>query len=378
VARWLDIIPPDWVGDNRNAKAGLQARVERDDPEGVVLQSACDDAVQALRDIELPDADGLKGEPWIHDFVGVQPYQLAYYGEKNSLFDILDPIARNNGLDLVLTKGDTTDTRIRELAAAAAADPHGRPLKVGFLSDSDMSGWQMAVVLFRKLQALKLTAFPELEFEVYRIGLRPDQVKQLNLPQEPLKPRDKRGPKWLEDTGTRATELDALITRQPNVLRRMARDFVRLFQDPTLDARVRETRTAWITEVTEIIAAREDLVEVRRAAAERLAEIQEVIAELADEIEEIAASVTAGVELPELPEIPEAEVDEDAWPQPVCSTDWSFRVQTIMLLYSKGYGEVKEGADPEDMLYRAMTNQVTDDEIDELGKLAQEAEADDE
>ena len=138
--------------------------------------------------------------------------------------------------DLYLPTGEISDTLIHRIASDANED--GRPLVMFTLADCDPSGWQMAVSIARKLQAFRDLLFPDLRFEVVPIALNPDQVGDLGLPSTPLKETEKRGDRWREAFGIEQTEIDALATLRPDVLREiMERAF-----DPYVD---RTLKIAW-------------------------------------------------------------------------------------------------------------------------------------
>ena len=61
------------------------------------------------------------------------------------------------------------------------------------------------------------------EFELRRVALLPEQVRELRLPSTPLKPTEKRADKWVRETGTEQTEIDAVIALDPAALEEMAR-----------------------------------------------------------------------------------------------------------------------------------------------------------
>ena len=56
---------------------------------------------------------------------------------------------------------------------------------------------------------------------------------------------------------------------------------------------------------------------------------------MSNEIEEILDTVAVGendFDLPDRPEIPESEIDEDAQPEPLCDSNWDLAKQTRRLL----------------------------------------------
>ena len=135
--------------------------------------------------IDIPDAADLMPQIGVADFTGTQRYRIVLVGEKSSLADVLGPVAAAHGADLYLPTGEISDTLLHQMAAVAADD--SRPMVVLYFSDADPSGWQMPISVARKLQAFKTLHFPELEFEVHRVALLPDQMRSAGCHQ-PLKP----------------------------------------------------------------------------------------------------------------------------------------------------------------------------------------------
>jgi hypothetical protein len=185
-ARWLGYIPFDAIDDHKNDEPVLRIR-PAPQPLGYV---STDFGVEIPTDLE-PDI-GIDG------FIGVQPYRIALIGEKSSLEPILGPISERYSTDLLLFGGTSSDTRIYQLAEAAAED--GRELITLYFSDCDPGGWNMPIEVAHKLRAFKTQLFPNLEFRCYRAGLTPDQVKRHNrdnpgdiLPESPVKETEKRG-----------------------------------------------------------------------------------------------------------------------------------------------------------------------------------------
>ena len=131
--------------------------------------------------------------------------------------------------DLYLPTGEISDTLVHRIARDANDD--GRPLVMFTLADCDPAGRQMSVSIGRKLQALRDLLFPDLRFEVVPVALNPEQVAALGLPSTPLKETEKRADRWREAFGIEQTEIDALATLRPDVLR----EIVERAFDPYVD-----------------------------------------------------------------------------------------------------------------------------------------------
>jgi hypothetical protein len=241
---------------------------------------------------------------------------------------------------LYLPTGEISDTQAYIMARSADSD--GRPMVVFYFSDCDPAGWQMPISLSRKLQALKAVEFDDLEFQVHRVGLTPDQVREYGLPSTPLKDTERRADKWRQATGVQQTEIDSIAALQPDVLRRIAEDAIAPFYDDTLRDRVRLAMNEWQEQAQQVLDehAGEHLEELREDAAERLAEKRDEIQQILDSVRVNADELE--FELPEA-EVPEANIDNDMHPDnALCDSWWDFTEQCESLISSKNYYDTRE------------------------------------
>jgi hypothetical protein len=225
--------------------------------------------------------------------------------------------------------GEISDTRLHEIARDAAKD--GRPLVVFTLTDCDPSGYQMSVSIGRKMQALRDLFFPQLQFEIMPVALLVGQVRELGLPSTPLKETEKRADRWRDAFGVEQTEIDALATLQPDVLREILERAFDPYWDSTLEDRVEQAKAEWDELAAEAIRDQidqEKLDALREEAGEKLAELQDAI----DSINE-RLRLEAGdrFELPPI-EVPQPEVDDDPSRQALVSfgDDWVAATQALI------------------------------------------------
>jgi hypothetical protein len=212
-----------------------------------------------------------------------------------------------------------------------------------YFADCDPAGWQMAISVSRKLQALKVLFFGDLDMEMHRVGLVPDQVREYGLPSTPLKDTERRGDKWVQAMGVQQTEIDALAALQPDVLTQMARDAIAPFFDSTLDARRLRIARQWREAAQQAVDEQggEQLDQLRVDAADRLTEIRDRLGEIAEEIH-IDADM---FDLPDVPELPVPELDGDR-PDPLFDSRWDFAEQCRQLIASKNYDNGEMGDRP--------------------------------
>jgi hypothetical protein len=260
-ARWLGYVPFDRIVDERNS------------PPVIVMHGNGTPKVEiglgATIEVSVPDLEDIKPTVYLDNFKPRQKYRLVVYGEKTSLADVVKRLCERYLADLFLPSGEITDSQLYLMAKTGAED--GRPMIVFILADFDPAGNQMAVSIGRKLQALRDLQFPGLSFEVVPVALTEDQVRTLDLPSTPLKETERRADRWRQaHGGLEQTEIDALATLQPDVLRSIVVDAFDRYFDPSLDRRARAIRDAWLSEAQEVLdqAIDADLIAALHAEAE--------------------------------------------------------------------------------------------------------------
>ena len=291
--RWLGYVPFERILDARNDEADLFIP-EYHPPLATLI---------AGDEIKLPESSELM--PWFHaDFCGRQPYRIVLITEKSSLRPVLQPIAELVGGELLSMTGETSDTRIAELAKRAAAD--GRPTVVLYFSDHDPSGWQMPISVSRKLQGLRDLLYPDLDLQVRRAALTVEQANELDLPSTPLKETERRADNWKAKTGREQTELDALIALAPDELRRFALEAIEPFFDATLASRVLAASEEWHIAASRVLASHSKY----RSLAKRIKDAHAALKSAASTCVQLAARAhdTLSEVKPPSVHVPEPEV----------------------------------------------------------------------
>ena len=295
-ARWLGYIPFDRIIDKRNNPA-IVHRKAKVEPSSALLGF----------DVEIPVVEPM---PDAEGFVVRQSFCFAIFAEKASLEEICLPIAEAYEADLYLGTGETSDTFIYEIARDAVAD--GRPLVMFTLTDCDPSGWQMFISIARKLQAIQDLLFPQLQWEIVPVALMPEhlqsggRLRDLELPQEPIKAGDSRAKKWRDAFGVEQTEIDALTTpemTERGILREMLEEAFLPYINSTLADRVRRAASKWERDAQAVVDTQSD-----RAAIATLEEEAERLRERAERINAELAVATEHVTLPAI-EVPRSRVN---------------------------------------------------------------------
>jgi hypothetical protein len=320
-ARWLGYIAFDRIIDNRNDAPELTTREEFRKPFGYISSGYLD----------IPDTDDIRVYPELVGFESRQPNALAFFGEKSSLREVLLPLAQRFDADMYLSGGELSDTLIHTMAKRGAGD--GRPLVVFTLSDFDPAGYQMAVSIGRKLQALRDLLFPDLAFEVVPVALSAEQAIDLDLPSTPLKDTERRADRWREKFGREQTEIDALQAIRPGALRETIEEAVAPYFDETLEHRVAEARDEWLEHARQAV---EEQIGVEIEAIRE--EAAPLLAGLADIDARVRATAESVDGLPPI-SLPEAETRIAAMKTVLISSDWDWARATRALIARKSYGE---------------------------------------
>jgi hypothetical protein len=303
-ARWLGYVDHARIVDERNAPPeSFIAVTGATTPELYLTTGSYADKHIFPNTIEVIDPFPPAVTPSIGSYGGTscQPYRIIFIGEKVSLRPILEQIAMRVGGELILPTGDISDTLLFGMAARAAMAR--RPSVVLYFSDFDPAGWNMPIVVARKLQALCDLKHPNLDIRVYRVALTYEQVTDLDLPSTPLKEGERRADAWRARWDREQTEIDALAALQPGVLRDVANEAIKPFYDSTLARRTDAAAGEWQRQANATLQAEHGplLAEAKaaiEAALEAIAEpamtaLREAVAEVEPAFERVRDAVDA-------------------------------------------------------------------------------------
>jgi hypothetical protein len=233
-ARYHRLVPPDAFVDRRNpdpiitvlADSWLSTRLRVDDcfPEL---------ALGLPEELTLP-------EYYLQGFEARQDFLVEVWVEKSTVNDILEPLARRLGFNLVSGVGEMSETAARN-AVGRAADVR-KPMRIFYCSDFDPGGRSMPVALARKIEFILADSELDLDIVLQPIILTPEQCTHFDLPRTPIKETERRSAKFERRFGAGATELDALEALYPGELVKIVEAEVCRYIDPTLPHRVEAAR----------------------------------------------------------------------------------------------------------------------------------------
>lgn len=326
-ARWLGYIPFEAIVDERNLPPIIAT-------EGVYAPFVT--VTRLHESARCTPFNDLLPRPILEDMAVRQAYRLVLIGEKQSLAEVLRPIAQQYHAELVLPTGELSTTLLYGIVKRAYDD--GRPCRVFYLSDFDPTGYHMPVEVSRKVQALLDLQFSGLDIQVRRCALTAEQVRELELPSTPLKETERRADRWRERWGVEQTEIDALATLRPRELRQIVRDDLDPYFDHSLSARVSNAAHDAYQEIQDIIdrhlephaSALEDLRNQYGRAVDALVEANIAARPI---IERAHQDIEVEVDSFE-PDLPEPEVDGDV-DEPLFSSSDEWTTATRKLLEAK-------------------------------------------
>jgi hypothetical protein len=323
VARWLGYVPYDLIVDERNA-----APVNHipDEPDLEVSLFKGDSIVVLGVDAMLPRFN-------VGNFAGRQEYRLVLIGEKTSLAPVLLPIAKEHGAELLLPRGDISDTLLEGVARRATED--GRHTAVFYFSDFDPSGHAMPHIASRKLQAFAAFIYDELSIEVRPVALTYEQVIEHDLPEPAFEETEHRGEKWKQIWNREQTEIDALAALYPDVLEQITREAIAPFFDYSLADRVAEGEARWRAAVDALLQNDPRYQEAKQLLIPVVSEIEHTANECSlttDLLHELLSDIE-----PIEPEPPDPEYVLDQ-PKPLFSTEDDWLDATLGLIERRQQG----------------------------------------
>ena len=280
-ARYLGLIPDGVLVDRRNPEPMIFTPDFEGAPEPNVL--TCGGALA----LDIPTTDRLSFSlPYLHlsDFHRDQDYVVEVWCEKSTQNDILVPLARRRGVNLVTGLGEMSETAARLVVDRTIET--GKPTRILYCSDFDPAGRSMPVAVARKIEFRLHHLGVGADIQLHSIVLTPEQCAAYRLPRTPIKDTERRAGPFEDRFGAGATELDALEALHPGDLAKIVTREVERFIDPTLYRRVLDARLQ-VHERLQVI-----MDEVSARHADEIKRVSEQLQALADE----AARIEAGAE----------------------------------------------------------------------------------
>lgn len=155
---------------------------------------------------ELVDA-AVRG--WRSPRWATQDYHVELWVEKQALAGVLGPIARRHHITLMVNKGYSSASAMKESADRMIAA--GKEPILLYLGDHDPSGNDMV----RDVRD-RLTEFGVDDLTVRKLALTMEQIEEFDPPPNPAKITDSRAANYIAEFGDSSWELDALPPAELN------------------------------------------------------------------------------------------------------------------------------------------------------------------
>jgi hypothetical protein len=265
---------------------------------------------------------------------GDQPFHLELWVEKSTMNDVLVPVCRRRGVNLVTGAGFQSITGVIRMLERVARLPPGKAARVWYISDFDPAGDQMPVAVARQIEFYLERFAPGADLKLTPMALTKEQVLRYDLPRIPIKDNDTRKGDFEGRHGEGAVELDALEALHPGVLASLVEEAVSPYRDETLEDRLAdahdeaqdEADQRWQDATAGQGAALDELKEEAKEITDRYRgrltdlnnQLQADLAPLKGRakavrraIHDIASELT--IELPDRPDAETDAPDEDDW-----------------------------------------------------------------
>lgn len=312
-ARNLGLIDARLFVDRRSP----EAIVPEEDESGVVVEVESEGAWMRPSLPDLPD--------WpryvVERFSARQAYRVEVWVEKSTMNDILVPLCAARGVTLQVLTGEASITSVCHQFARL----DDRPLRVIYVSDFDPGGQSMPVAVARKIEFELSRRGDEADIQVQPVVLTPAQIEEFDLPRKPIKDGDRRKNHFERTHGEGAVELDALEALHPGEFRRLIKEAIDQFLDPTLATEVSEARYDLLNRCEE---AEEQVQEEHAAEIDEITQKDEALrAQCAGVVEQLAVVWKRAAELraqmaEELTTMREGLVDDFPLPSPQPAREW--------------------------------------------------------
>jgi hypothetical protein len=257
-ARYLGLVDIADIADHKNP-----------DP---TIYSVYDIGPAASVSIDIPELTS----PWVSVNVrrgaDLQPYHLEVWVEKSTMDDVLLPICRRYGANLVTGEGEMSITSVYDFTRRLRQA--NKPARLFYISDFDPAGHSIPRAVARKIEWMLARQGLTSEVKLAPLALRLDHVQRYHLPRTPIKESERRGASFEERYGMGAVELDALEALRPGTLADMVGDALKRYHDAAVEAdaqqKASDLRQAIHAEITQVTARYAREIEALEGMAEAL------------------------------------------------------------------------------------------------------------
>jgi len=208
-ARYANLVPTDALIDRRNPDPIINIQTWENEIPTDFKDSIDSEAI----------IDSIVEKFYIWNPHKTQPYHLELWCEKSTMNDVLEPIGKEWGINVITGLGELSITSIYDLIKRI--DEIEKPTRIFYISDFDPAGECMPVSVARKIEYYIDFLGIEQDVKLKQLMLTSDQCKRYKLPRTPIKEKEKRKAGFETRHGTGATELDALEALYPGDMKKI-------------------------------------------------------------------------------------------------------------------------------------------------------------
>jgi len=208
-ARYAGLIPIENIIDRRNPAPIVNAH-----------NWSNDNPTQIKEDTDKQEIiNNIVDKFYCYNPSNTQAYMLEMWCEKSTMNDVLEPIAKKYGMNLITGLGELSITAVHQLIDRI--QDANKPTRIFYISDFDPAGECMPVSVARKIEFLLKENDVDTDVKLMPIMLTATQCRKYKLPRTPIKPTERRKDGFEERHGAGATELDALEALMPGEMKRV-------------------------------------------------------------------------------------------------------------------------------------------------------------
>ena len=208
LARYLGLVQIRDIIDKKNPTPHIHAQYTSNDPDWHIYLPDLTDPYIGIEGLNSTNA---------------QPYHMEIWCEKSTMDDVLMPVCRKYGCNLVTFEGEVSITSCYELMRRIETSG-GKPTRIWYISDFDPAGNSMPVAMSRKVEFMLSQFELAHDVKIRPVALTLDQIESYKLPRIPIKETERRADKFERAFGTGAVELDALEALWPGELAGLIND----------------------------------------------------------------------------------------------------------------------------------------------------------
>lgn len=209
-ARYLGLVPIENIIDRRNPDPQVNASAWKH-----VTPSKIKDTIDEQNII-----DSIVSQFYCYNPCETQAYLLEIWCEKSTCNDVLVPLCKTYGMNLVTGLGELSINAIHQLAERIIST--NKPVRIIYVSDFDPAGEGMPISVARKIEYFVRTYNLSQDIKLIPLLLTAEQCETYSLPRSPIKnPKNNhqsylaRKRKFESRHGSGATELDAMEALYP-------------------------------------------------------------------------------------------------------------------------------------------------------------------